>query len=238
MNYQCLILKICYYYECNIFVDYKMDEFLAGITAGAVQTIIGHPFDTLKVNIQNKKQLNKLTIKKLYRGCMFPFFSGMLLNGIYFPVIEETQKYTDNYFISGAIGGMTVSPSRYVFDVFTIKSQIAKKIKFSDLLYARGLFSLTMRESIGLGMYAGVYKYLKEDKGYNTFLSGAVAGFFNWGSSFPIDTIKNRQIGENMTINKAYRMGNLWSGFSYCGVRAILINGTILSVYEYVKDMV
>ena len=43
-------------------------DFIPGICAGISQTIVGHPIDTIKVLIQNKKQWIGLPIKDYYRG--------------------------------------------------------------------------------------------------------------------------------------------------------------------------
>ena len=36
-----------------------MNDFYNGVFVGGVQTIVGHPFDTIKVLIQNKKKLKQ-----------------------------------------------------------------------------------------------------------------------------------------------------------------------------------
>ena len=54
-----------------------MNEFTLGTFVGVVQTVIGHPLDTIKTNYQNNKILrfNKNSITTLYRGLSYPLFS-------------------------------------------------------------------------------------------------------------------------------------------------------------------
>ena len=40
-----------------------MKELIAGALSGIAQTFIGHPFDTIKVNIQNKLPIKHLNCK-------------------------------------------------------------------------------------------------------------------------------------------------------------------------------
>ena len=60
-----------------------MSDFLSGILAGVAQTVIGHPFDTIKTRIQlypdgYYKSISNLYkyegIRALYKGSFFPLF--------------------------------------------------------------------------------------------------------------------------------------------------------------------
>ena len=44
-----------------------MNEFTLGYFNGIIQTLVGHPFDTIKTNFQAKRNIYPLTISKLYR---------------------------------------------------------------------------------------------------------------------------------------------------------------------------
>ena len=57
-----------------------MTDFLAALGVGISQIVIGHPFDTAKVLIQNKKRWLGLPIKDYYRGFRFPLISVTLFN--------------------------------------------------------------------------------------------------------------------------------------------------------------
>ena len=57
-----------------------MKEYILGNIFGITQVLIGHPFDTLKTNLQNSRDI-KIFIKnpiQLYRGITYP----LLMNSI------------------------------------------------------------------------------------------------------------------------------------------------------------
>ena len=49
-----------------------MDEFIYGCFGGIFGTIISHPIDTIRINLQSLKQ-PKYDIKSLYKGILSPF---------------------------------------------------------------------------------------------------------------------------------------------------------------------
>ena len=61
-----------------------MSEFFNGIIVGISQTIIGHPLDTIKTNIQCGKKINIFSPKKLYRRIFYPTVSSAIINGLMF----------------------------------------------------------------------------------------------------------------------------------------------------------
>ncbi len=63
-----------------------------------------------------------------------------------------------------------------------------------------------------------------------------MAGLCNWTVTYPIDVIKSRQMASNISISQAFRMGNLWKGFSICAARAVIVNAIDFWIYETVKD--
>ena len=74
-------------------------EFYGGCVSGLVQNIIGHPFDTLKVYIQNKKTISlgstvQSSFNKYYRGFAFPTTLSMLINGATFQI----NAFLSNHF--------------------------------------------------------------------------------------------------------------------------------------------
>ena len=71
-----------------------MTEFIAAAGAGLAQVAIGHPFDTIKVNIQNKKNWKQLKPWNLYRGAKYPLVSSTFFNCTVFPTYETTKKCT------------------------------------------------------------------------------------------------------------------------------------------------
>ena len=93
-----------------------MHDFLSGLISGTIQTIIGHPLDTLKTWNQNKLQyINpRLTYRNLYKGIKIPLLQN--------PLVISTTLYTnnalyDNYnnvLISSFLSGILSPGTRFV----------------------------------------------------------------------------------------------------------------------------
>ena len=97
-----------------------MSDIIYAFGVGISETLIGHPFNTAKVLIQNKKKWYGLPFKQYYRGIRYPLVSGTFFNMMVFPIKELTYKYTNNYFLSGVLAGFIVAPQMYFIDTFTI----------------------------------------------------------------------------------------------------------------------
>ena len=225
-----------------------MTEFIAGCISGFAQNIIGHPFDTIKVLIQNNKwnksdiKKTNLFSKKLYKGFIYPTTLSVLLNGLTF---QTNNYFNENYsndknkliknFKNGFYTGLVTSPIVYVFEVGKVKRQVGLDIKFNVFYKTPGLTMTILRESIALSLYLGSYYTLTENN-YNPLLSGGIAGLINWTITYPIDVIKNRQMCYDLNIRDSIKIGNLWHGYSICAFRAILVNSLSFYVYELTKQ--
>lgn len=238
-----------------------MNDFIAGGCSGIAQTIIGHPFDTAKVNIQNNISLKTLNNKDLFRGIKYPLLSNALINSVVFSGyqsnkkrIEKLSKSNNNdtmimnkpllNFISGGIAGLYVAPLIYIFDYGKTLTQMGKNISLKDYykLLTReikpyGLKTTFGREFLAFGVYFSTYDYMRDE--YNTELSplvaGGISGLLNWTTTYNLDVIRNRQIYHKLDFKQAYNMGNLWKGFSFCALRALIVNSLGFYVYELCK---
>lgn len=101
-----------------------MKDVIASSCVGIGQLAIGHPFDTAKILIQNKKKWFPHPIKRYYRGWKFPLFYSSIFNITCFTTHERTYKYTNNHFYSGALGGLAISPITYLLESFKIQFQV------------------------------------------------------------------------------------------------------------------
>jgi len=209
-------------------------DFIAGSCVGISQVIFGHPFDTTKVLLQNTMKPT-YTIQSLYRGWGYPCISSILCNSSVFAIKNTTFSYTNNYWISGAISGMYQGSILYIFDLYKIGKQLQRPLQFIDIYKNYGKYVSIGNEMIALSIHFGIYHTLRE-KEYSILLSGGIAGVSNWGFVYPLDTIKNRQIGKNIPFMKAYNMGSLYKGFSVCITRAFLVNAMNFFVYEKVYN--
>ena len=210
-----------------------MNEIIPGFCAGIAQTVVGHPLDTIKVLIQNKKPIKNLNLRDLYKGWRYPMAMSILFNSSVFPINEKIYKYTDNHYISGFITGIVVSPIVYTFDIGKIKQQTNQKIKFTDFYKTKGIYSTILRESLATSLYFGSYHFCKDNM--DAFFAGGIAGFTNWTLTYPLDVIRSRQIAQNISLIDAYRQKNLWNGFTVCIMRAVIVNASIFKVYDTTK---
>ena len=139
-----------------------MSDFLSSIVASMTQVAVGHPFDTIKILLQNKLPAFRLHPKDYYRGSKFPLVSAAILNSILFPIYERTTPYTNSPALSGFIGGLIVSPIIYCFDVGKIKQQTGQSIQLKDIIHTKGKTMTTLRESIAFATYFGSYDWCKQ----------------------------------------------------------------------------
>lgn len=214
----------------------NIQSFTAGAFSGLCQIIIGYPLDTLKVRIQSKKPIFGLSIRDYYRGIGFPIVSGIIVNSIVFGTYKNFKEYTGENIISGFMAGATISPFVYVFDIGKTKQQISKHPKLNMILHNKGFPASIMRESLAFSMYFSTYEYLHKTHKQNILVSGALAGLANWTFTYPLDVIRNRQIALNISAKQAFQMGNLFTGYMPCAVRALIVNAVGFYMYEYALE--
>lgn len=216
-----------------------MKEFISSSMVGITQTLIGLPFDTVKVWIQNNKRVVSKNPLNYYRGVRPEFCSAIISNCIVFPSYKYTLDYTNhNSFLSGALAGVFNSLFVYPLRTSKIYKQMGMNFTFNKFIKLRGIgyLSTFFRESVGFSMYFGMYSYARNNN-IPIFLSGALAGLFNWGISYPFDTIGNRQIAQNTSILKAIKMGNIYRGYSVCLLRSMIVNSANFFVYEKITSI-
>ena len=71
-----------------------LPEIISGFFAGLAQIIVGHPFDTTKVLIQNKHKWFGLPLSSYYKGYKLPLINATIINCSIFPIYEYTKQYT------------------------------------------------------------------------------------------------------------------------------------------------
>ena len=215
-----------------------VDAFLPGLCVGFIQSIVGHPLDTLKTWKQNVNLVKtpKLSIKNIYAGFTYPLISSLLLNSCLFTTFKYLRNEIKfNNFTSGFISGGLCSIILNPFELYKIQRQ--QKVKFIlNPLY--GIRCTFIRECIGNAIYFDIY-YRLYNYNISIFVAGGLAGFSSWLITYPIDTIKTRiQAGISLTIKEAYLAKNLWRGFSYCGTRSFIVNAIGFETYEFVSEYI
>ena len=219
-----------------------MKEYFKGFFVGCGQTIVGHPFDTIKTRIQANKKIDFL---KLHRGLSFPLLTSSIINSIMFGSCNYfNQKQDQNIFISGFLSGLVISPIVTPIEKLKIDFQINSNIVVKDIKYTqlfKGLQATFVRESFASGIYFSTYNFCKKseyihDNTNNILFSGGIAGICSWLFTYPMDVIKTRiQSGETNTIYQSYIKGNLFRGLSVCLLRSFIVNSIGFFIYEQIN---
>ena len=115
-----------------------MNEFFLGTCVGMVQTVIGHPMDTMKTNYQNtqKLKLKNNPVKRLFKGIYYPLFSTTLINGFLFYSNDTLKQIHQNNFVSGFMTGVVCSPMINFFETCKVKRQLNERIGHNLLYYS------------------------------------------------------------------------------------------------------
>jgi solute carrier family 25 carnitine/acylcarnitine transporter 20/29 len=232
-----------------------MQEYLLGNLFGITQVIIGHPFDTLKTNLQNSKDI-RIFFKKpveLYRGISYPLLMNSIGTSFLFGNYDYFYKETNNRLVSGILTGMISAVILTPFDYKKIQlqtqqrtqqpiitkynNQIHNQIQCKNIkkYYAGFTYTLT-REIISIPIYFYTYHYLNELT--NPFIAGGFAGVSSWLSSYPVDTLKTRkQLYQDKTFMEIVKMGSLYKGLPITLVRAFIVNGTSFYIYNFFRKI-
>ena len=119
-------------------------------------------------------------------------------------------------------------------ELYKVRSQNMLSLKVNPY---KGVLSTLLRESIAASIYFGSYHQMRS-KDVNILLAGGLAGWFSWLASYPVDVCKTRvQSDLAGNIRNAFRMGNLWKGFSYCSMRCCIANAGGFYAYEKTLEM-
>lgn len=230
-----------------------MHEMIIGGIVGLTQNIIGHPFDTLKVLVQNGAHINKTNFmpRHLYAGVAYPMAHLVLTNALVFDNYKTIkEKYNISNFNAAFASGILSSPITYLFECGKVQRQTdgfitsksitnnVNKVSTSMFSYFRKGFLMTMaREGFGMGFYFSTYFYCRNDIHWNPLIAGSAAGVMSWTTTYQFDVLKNRQMAHNITLKEAIKMGDFWKGYKYCILRAILVNGVSLLVYDKLTSL-
>lgn len=197
-------------------------DYIAFINGG-IQTLIGHPLDTLKTWKQSNLKLN-LNIKNLYRGISYPLLTNSIVCHIQFNLMcYKMDNKIKNYLSTGIFSGLILTPIEY----YKIRRQNKLPIKLPH-----GYMITLLREVPGCFIYFGILQNFKKISGIESdFLAGGSAGLISWLLTYPIDSIKTN-IQSDLTFSQAIKKP-LFKGLNYCIVRAFIANS--IGYYCYVN---
>lgn len=167
------------------------DAFISGAFAGSAALIATHPFDTVRVQIQNQMGGQKKSgldfwkansIFKLYRGVPSPIVGSVVVNSVLFGVEKNVNENIDHFIegqyakktisggVSGFVSGMILTP----IELVKIRMQTFESPHKNTWLCARhivtneGLFALTRgflltvtRETPACAIYFTCYELFK-----------------------------------------------------------------------------
>ena len=204
---------------------------LAGFCVGLSETVVGYPFMTAKVLMQNKQPFWGLGWRRYYQGVKYPLVSSVGFNTLVFPLHEKLHKDLGcSHVVAGCFAGLAVSPQMFFVDTFTIRRQTDQAVRLGMFRGARGLGMTAARESVALAAYFGTYHKARER--CHSAVAGGLAGLSNWALTFPLDTLRTRQIAQRCSVEQAWRQGRLWKGFGVAATRAVVVNAVSFTVYE------
>ena len=209
-------------------------DVVASFCVGWSETLVGYPFVTAKVLLQNGKSWRQPFLH-YYRGVKYPLMSSVGFNMLVFPVHARLYKEW-GHVGAGALAGLLVSAPVYFVDTFTIRRQTNQSVSLSMFRGSRGLGMTFSRETLAMGTYFGTYYKLRE--GSNSFVAGGCAGLANWTLTFPLDTLRTRQIAQRCNIREALKQSRLWRGFGFAATRSVVVNAVSFSVYEKVLSYI
>lgn len=147
-------------------------EFIAGCIGGCAGLIVGHPFDTVKVHLQNdntrmfknsmqcfKTLVVKEGVRGLYKGISSPLLGVAAINATVFGVQGATQKNMKNkdtltsHFVAGSAAGLFQSFICSPMELAKSYLQISPKNSSRGLIY----YIQVIYQQNGIkGLYKGI----------------------------------------------------------------------------------
>ena len=237
-----------------------MDEFIYGCFGGIVGTIMSHPIDTIRINLQSLKK-PQYDIRSLYKGIMSPIIGIGIEKAIVFGTYDLSIKFLTNHnknhhntlfnqSCSGVIAGISstlvVTPVEYV----KIAYQNQSSIKLKDLSFKniyRGWTATLFREVPGYGIYFYTYNKITshfEKNPLSIFIGGGSAGLSAWVCIYPADFIKTRMqyyktpfLSTAKSIFKENGLLGMYKGCSLALARAFILHCGVFTAYEYIKKI-
>lgn len=195
----------------------------AGFVSGSLQTIIGHPFDTLRVRLI----ASQYRLRGVYKGYLSALSAGCVSNAFLFGI--EESLYDKNHWKSGFYSGFFSSFIIHPLEYIKCRNQIDQKICIQNMF--RGVQYTVARESIGSAAY--FYTFYHYNSGVGDFHAGGIAGITSWCLTFPLEVIKTR-IQCDITAPFNYR--NLGLGFLITMTRSYVVNAFLFYTYKRIPS--
>jgi hypothetical protein len=209
-----------------------------GLIIGVSQTIIGYPFDTLKIHAQRGLPLK---YNNLYAGAKYQLAISSINSAACYLAFDEVYEHTHNSVLAGAAAGITSGIIINPLEIYKLKHQVAAHtiVTPTHALRPTGLKFTVSREIIAFTMYFSTYMKLKEKSPDTVMLNGGLAGCASWCFSYPFDTMKTHHQTNNssVTFKELWNKGVLFKGFGICMTRAFIVNAINFYIYETLHNI-
>lgn len=201
-----------------------------GLVIGISQTVVGYPFDTLKIYAQRGLPFK---YNNLYAGAKYQFAIAAINSSACYLAFDEVYNHTNNSVLAGITAGITSGIIINPLEIYKLNHQVGSYIRPS-LALASGLKFTVSREVIAYTTYFTTYMKLKEYWPDNIMINGGLAGCASWCLSYPFDTIKTHHQTNNSTatFSELWKQGLLFRGFGICMARAFIVNAINFYIYE------
>lgn len=156
--------------------------FVAGVVAGGSGVLVGHAFDTAKVQQQVGGQAGQMSMKNLYRGILPPLCTTGAVRSLYFGLFEQTKRRLEaaggppgstapGVYCCGCLTGALTAPVTAPIMNLKIRQQIHGDSLWSNVRgllrssgvsgFYRGLPAHALLETFGSGSYLLAYHAAK-----------------------------------------------------------------------------
>ena len=197
-----------------------LNEVLAGGTAGACATAIGHPLDCVKVHMQSRADLRGLSTISVaasmlksdgpgifFRGIAAPLASSLIINSVMFVAFEHAQQQGLSPLAAGVASGVAQAFLTTPMDWIKIQKQLGATallpaLRTRPLAVMNGHAMNLAREAVFTAFYLGLYTHIRAmaapaDGGAPPLavvaLASSATGALAWLASYPFDVVKSVQ---------------------------------------------
>lgn len=230
------------------------NDLISGGIAGTAGIIIGHPFDTIKVRLQQQQQRNhflKKNIQVLFKGIGPPVLTAAIVNACIFTVYGASSRWWDEWFVvtdtaakratCGFISGFASSIFISPVDHIKIQQQTSTT---STPSYKNVMKRIWTSNSTVCNSSSGIVQSIKSgiQNLYRGLSVTALRQSISLSVYFPTyhaikEAINKRTNNSTGIINDKYNQQHLWSSVLAGGL-AGCISWTIIYPIDVIKSRI
>lgn len=191
-------------------------DFLTAYISNIVSTILCHPIDVVKTNIQTSEMTIAQTVKTIIANKLY--FRGLVPNlstyPIFWGVFFQTKKIINTYdvqqtsfnkfliyYCAGNVASLCANP----LFVVKVHLQTTPNDTYAQIMKTIGVrgcysgFSATIFNNAKLGIQFPIYDYLNADLNYGIGISALLSKGISTSVMYPLDLVRTQQ---RKTLNK------------------------------------